>query len=367
MNTATEFETKLARARQLLRETGHRGLLLNSYANFAWITGGGRNHVSIASDRGAGAVLVTPDEAYLLADNIEAVRLMEEELADLPLSVREFPWWSGNLVAEAHKIVPSAELLADLPGSGARALSAAETVELRNPLLPEEIERYRRLGEDVAVVLTHVALHCRPALTEHQIAGMLGKGLMDFGIVPSVTLVAADERIYTRRHPIPTSRRLERYVMLVVGGRRDGLHLSATRLVHFGPVSPELRERHAACARVDAAFLSATRPGVALSEVFHLGQAAYAAEGYPDEWQLHHQGGPTGYAGRDLKGTPTASGGVLLHQAYAWNPSITGTKSEDTVLVTRDGLEVLSSTPDLPTLEATAGGTTYCRAAILER
>jgi len=367
MSKETEFETKLARVRELLRETGQRGLLLHTHANFAWITGGGRNHVSIATERGAGAVLVTPDEVYLLADNIEAVRLMEEELPGLPLCVREFPWWSGSLVEEAHQLVSAGELLADLPGAGARTLSTAETVALRNPLLPEEIERYRRLGEDVAVVLTHVALHCRPALTEHQLAGMLGKGLMDFGIVPAVTLVAADERLYTRRHPIPTSRRLERYAMLVVGGRREGLHLSATRLVHFGAVPSELRERHAACARVDAAFLSATRPGVALSEVFHLGQAAYAAEGYPDEWRQHHQGGPTGYAGRDLKGTPTASGGVLLHQAYAWNPSITGTKSEDTVLVTRDGLEVLSATPDLPTLEATAGGTTYLRPAILER
>jgi Xaa-Pro aminopeptidase len=363
----TEFETKLARVRQLLQETGHRGLLLNTHANFAWIGCGGRNHVSIATERGAGAVLVTPDAAYLLADNIEAARLMEEELPGLPLSVREFPWWSGNLVEEAHGIVPAAELLADLPGAGARALTTAETVALRNPLLPDEIARYRRLGEEVAVVLTHVALHCRPALTEHQLAGMLGKGLMDFGIVPSVVLVAADERLYTRRHPIPTSRRLERYVMLVVGGRREGLNLSATRLVHFGPVPAELRERHAACARVDAAFLSATRPGATLSEVFHAGQAAYEAEGYPGEWQHHHQGGPTGYAGRDLKGTPTASATVLLHQAYAWNPSITGTKSEDTVLVTEAGLEVLSATPDLPTLTATAAGVTYQRPAILER
>lgn len=367
MSAETEFEVKLGRVRQLLQDTGQRGLLLHSHANFAWLTGGGRNHVSISTERGAGALLVTPDEVYLLADNIEAVRLVEEELPGLPVTVWEFPWWSGNLVEEARQLVPTAELLGDLPGAGARTLTTAETVALRNPLLPEEIERYRRLGEDVAVVLTHVALHCRPALTEHQLAGMLGKGLMDFGIVPAVVLVAADERLYTRRHPIPTSNRLEQYVMLVVGGKREGLNLSATRLVHFGPVSPELRERHAACARVDAAFLAATRPGVALSEVFRRGEEAYAAEGYPAEWQLHHQGGPTGYAGRDLKGTPTANAPVLLHQAYAWNPSITGTKSEDTVLVTEDGLEVLSATPDLPTLEASSGGVTYTRPAILER
>ena len=44
--------------------------------------------------------------------------------------------------------------------------------------------------------------------------------------------------------------------MLVVGGRREGLHLSATRLVHFGPIPEELRQRHLACVRVDAALLA---------------------------------------------------------------------------------------------------------------
>jgi len=307
--------------------------------------------------------LVTPDAAYLLADNIERARLQEEELAGLELEAREFPWWSGSLADEALKLVPAGELVSDVPVGGARLLAPAEAMALRNPLTPEEIARYRRLGEEVGIVLTHVALHCRPALSEHQLAGMLGKGLMDFGITPAVTLVAVDERVSTRRHPIPTEKRLERYAMLVVGARRGGLNLSATRLVHFGPLPEELRERHRACARVDAAFLAATRPGARLSAIFRAGQEAYAAEGYPDEWRHHHQGGPTGYAGRDAKGTPDAPGEAQLHQAFAWNPSIAGVKSEDTVLVTEDGLEVLSSTPDLPSLEVGA----FFRSAILER
>jgi len=38
--------------------------------------------------------------------------------------------------------------------------------------------------------------------------------------------------------------------------------------------------------------------------------------------------------------------------AVAWNPSITGgAKSEDTALVTHDGIEVLTRTPDLPEIE----------------
>ena len=367
MSRETEFEAKAERVRKWLAESGLRGALFGSPAWFAWITGGGRNHVAIATERGVGAVLVTVDAAYLLADNIERARLAEEETAGLPLEMREFPWWSGSLAEEAARLVPAAELASDLPLPSTRTLGAAEALRLRNPLLPEEVERYRTLGRDVAVVLTHVAFHCRPALSEHQLAGMLAGGLSDFAITPNVVLVATDDRIYTRRHPLPTERRLEQYAMLVVGGRRDGLHLSATRLVHFGPIPEELQRRHRACVRVDAAFLAATQPGAEIAGVFQAGQEAYAAEGWPDEWQRHHQGGPTGYAGRDVRATPSAKGSVQSGQAFAWNPSISGTKSEDTVLVTEAGLEVLSQTPDLPTLSVETLGGTFLRPAILER
>lgn len=367
MTPQQEFSVKLARVRELLTATGRRGVLLHTTANFNWLTAGGRSHVSIAAERGVGALLVTPDTAILLADNIELRRLLEEELAGLELETREFPWWSGSLVEEATRIVPASELVSDFPLGGAHVLSAEELMRLRNPLLPAEIERYRALGRDVAVVMQHVAFHCRPSLTEHQLAGMLAGGLTDFGIHAGVTLVAADERAFTRRHPIPTDRRLEKYVMLVIGGRRAGLNLSITRLVHFGPIPEALSARHLACARVDAVILAASRPGTSYAAIFHACEEAYATEGYPGEWQLHHQGGPTGYAARDLKGTPTTGGTVQLHQAFAWNPSIAGTKSEDTVLVTDSGVEVLSETPDLPTVTVSAAGQDWIRAAILER
>jgi Xaa-Pro aminopeptidase len=367
MNLQEEIGAKLDRVREYLDRNDLEGALFGTYGNFAWITAGGRNHVSVAADRGVAGVLVTPDRAYLLADNIERRRLEEEELPEARFEAREFPWWSGNLVDEALKLVPASRLAADIPIPGASGLGAADGMRLRNPLLPSEIERYRSLGGDVSVILTHVAFHCRPALSEHQLAGMLGKGLMDFGIVPAVVLVAADERVYSRRHPLPMGRRLEQYALLVVGGRREGLHVSASRLVHFGAIPGELQQRHRSCARVDAAFLAATRPGAEFAEIFRAGQRAYAEEGYADEWQHHHQGGPTGYAGRDLRVTPDVPGQVQLHQAFAWNPTIAGTKSEDTSLVTEAGLEILSRTPDLPELEVETAGRRFLRPAILER
>ena len=56
-------------------------------------------------------------------------------------------------------------------------------------------------------------------------------------------------------------------------------------------------------------------------------------------------------------------------QAFAWNPSITGTKTEDTALVDGDRLEVLTAcSSSWPTIPVAARGTpTYKRPGILVR
>jgi hypothetical protein len=81
---------------------------------------------------------------------------------------------------------------------------------------------------------------------------------------------------------------------------------------------------------------------------------AYAAEGYADDIGLHHQGGSTGYAGRDARVTDETPGAVQPDQAFAWNPSITGSKVEDTILVRGDSHEVLTADPAWP-LEGATG------------
>jgi antitoxin VapB len=50
---------------------------------------------------------------------------------------------------------------------------------------------------------------------------------------------------------------------------------------------------------------------------------------------------------------------------YAWNPSITGTKSEDTILVTETGNEILTSISGWPVISVDIDGDTIERPAIL--
>jgi antitoxin VapB len=167
---------------------------------------------------------------------------------------------------------------------------------MRASLTAEEVTRYRALGADVGAALGQACLDIEPGMTEYAVASAIARHHWERGIVPIVALVAADDRLMKYRHPIPTANEVKRTVMLVVCGRRHGLIVSATRIVSFGTLSGELRAKHAAVVRVDAAFIANTKIEVRIGDIFDDGLTAYAAAGYPDEWKLHHQGGPTGYA-----------------------------------------------------------------------
>jgi Xaa-Pro dipeptidase len=100
-------------------------------------------------------------------------------------------------------------------------------------------------------------------------------------------------------------------------------------------------------------MLHASAPGCELRHVLDVADARYGALGFPEEWRRHHQGGITGYRGREVFATPAESARLPGSCAVAWNPSIAGgAKSEDTALVGEEGVEVLTRTAELPELEA---------------
>jgi antitoxin VapB len=196
---------------------------------------------------------------------------------------------------------------------------------------------------------------------------MISAACLSSGLDPYVLLVAADDRICKYRHPIPTMKTVEKAVMLVLCARQAGLICSLTRLVSVGTPDAHWRQIHQACVQVDANMILSTRPGNTYGDVVCIGQDAYATADLPDEWQLHHQGGPTGYEGRDFKATPQCSIPVQPDTAVAWNPSITGTKSEDTIVTTSESPEVISVAVDWPMLEVVTPMGSMLRPDILER
>jgi Xaa-Pro aminopeptidase len=351
-----EVESKVARVRQYLASSGLAGVLLTRQDNFAWLTGGRDNHVSQGSDAGVGSLLVTADRRVALTNRIEAGRLRDEEIGEQGWEWQVFDWFRpGQPEAAVREVVGDGPVGADTPFPGARPLDRAFD-ELRADLTPEEVRRYHEVGRICTEAIQHTCQTVHTNLTELEIAAELMRRVRAEGARPSVVLIATDERIDKYRHPIPTDKRLHNYAMLVLGGSKWGLNVSITRFVALHALNDELKRRWRHVSQVAAYFTLATRPGRPWAEIFRGATELYAELGYPGEHELHHQGGPTGYRGRDFLATFDSPGVVAPHQAAAWNPSITGTKSEDTIVVSEEGHQFLTRHGEWPMLTVEQAG-----------
>lgn len=350
----TEQDEKLRRMRAVLRDAGLAALRLRGIDWFAWATCGGTSRVLLAAETGVAELLVTAEGAFALTDTIEAERLAAEEVPRA-WTVVAHPWEHPErrqvLVLERTGGGPVAS---DRPDADERALPA-DLVRSRWALLPEEQERLRSLGGEAAAVLTDAFSAAEPTWTGLRLSASIHAGLVDQGIDPALVLVGDAGRLWLWRHPTSADRVLGRRAMAVVCARRSGLYACCTRLVAFGAPMAEDLARDAAVLAVESAALDATRPGATLGSVLERMQEAYARAGHPEAWREHHQGGPTGYLARERVATPGDASPLQPGVAVAWNPSLPGSKSEDTVLVHPGGaLEVVTVDPRWPSV--TAGG-----------
>jgi hypothetical protein len=325
----TDRPAKLARLAELLDARGARELVLTAPENLSWLFDGARVAVPYAGPAVLQAVVTRDGDIRVDALVNEAERLRDEELRDV--DIRPVPW---------HAPLP------DAPG-GALVDTAliAELRAARAVLLPAELDRYRALGRDAAAAVSGVLRAVRLDTPERVVAAELARAVVAIGAEPVVVLVGGASRRAVR-HPLPTDAVLGARAMVAVGAKRHGLIVSLSRWVRFGPTPDDALD--AALLEVEADAWAATRPGRALHEVLGDIAAAYPRHGLPgDAWQGHHQGGPTGYLGRDPKATPASADLVVAGQAYAWNPSAPGGKVEDTVVI-RGDVDVLTADPDWP-------------------
>lgn len=310
---------------------------------FAWLTGGD-NVVDAGGDVGVAAAGYDGEAVTVVTDTIEAQRLRDEELP-ASVEIETFPWYAGSLADAVADVSPRpAAADFDVP-----EFDSVDATPLRQPLTEADIATYRELGEAIAQAVEQASAAATPDVTERALAAEVRSRLEMAGARAPVVLVGSADRAQSYRHYTVSDDRLGDYAHVSVTATRAGLFASTTRTIAFDP--PEwLRDRHDAAARVQTAALSATQQNAGTSiddagragDVFDAIQDAYEAVGWAGEWEHHHQGGATGYAGREWIATPDSDAPVTQPMAYAWNPTVQGAKSEDTWLVTEDGCECLT-------------------------
>jgi Xaa-Pro aminopeptidase len=350
-----EHDEKLDRLTRLAHAAGVDGILLAAHHNIAWLTSGRHNRVDGSREAGSARLLVTADgHRYVLANAIEMPRMLDEVLFGLDYSPIEYSWTDDQDPAHAVRaaagvVKTGTGLAADWPLPETRSIEPL-LMRGRAALTDGELARYRTLGRDAGLALGNVCRALTPGDTEQDIARSIIDAAAGVRARAVVALVGADERLRRYRHPVATSAAWKQVVMVALCAERDGLTVSLSRIVAAAAI-PELEARTRAAASVFGRALAATRPGTAAPQLYDTFVRAYADAGYPGEEVKHHQGGAIGYRAREWVAHPRSQEIVEARQAFAWNPTVTGTKVEDTALVVGDRVDIITSTPDWPSIE----------------
>ena len=160
-----EVLVKEKRLRGLMETRGLDGILLKEQPDFSWFTAGGLNMVGIATEMGMTSLLVTRTGRYLIANKIEAPRMMNEEgLADLGFQLLEHEWYVDREADLVEKVAGSLGRVGAYVGFGGCQNVDGDIKKLRYSLTGSEIERYLFLGEKLSAALEKVMLGIRPVI-----------------------------------------------------------------------------------------------------------------------------------------------------------------------------------------------------------
>jgi Xaa-Pro aminopeptidase len=118
-------------------------------------------------------------------------------------------------------------------------------------------------------------------MTEEQVARDVRVAFAQDSIDLDVLIVGSDDRVFKYRHPLPTSKGIEKYVLVHPAASRWGLHANVSRSVHFGAPPNAVRRPYQAAATVEARIFGMLRPGLKFSEILARQKGWYEELGFP--------------------------------------------------------------------------------------
>jgi len=365
MERLQEVKEKLTRVRNFMESNDIKVVLIKKQPNFTWLTAGGLNMVGIATEAGVTSLLVTHNEHYCISNRIEAARMMDEEgLNSLGFKLLSYEWYEDRELELVKEVTGGVKIGCDVSVGGYINVDSG-IKELRYELTQGEIERYLFMGNKLSLAIEKVLTEIKPEESEAEITGRLCAELWKDRIDPVGYMAAADERAKLYRHPIPTMNRVRKYLMLCINARYKGLVTTITRLAHFGDIPESLLKQYQKNVEIECIMITNTRIGEEIRVPLLAAIEEYKKIGLPEEWKLHHQGGSMGYYARDIRVSLKNNELIRKNQAFCWNPTISGTKSEDGFIVTPDGPVMITKPVIFPTLKLNINGHDFTRPAIL--
>lgn len=350
IQTSTSPDDRTRRVREMLSGHDMGGILFFGGANIRYLTG---------FTGGEGALFVGTDRSILLVDGRYTTQAQDEAACD----IREC----------ADRVDGIARLIADLgvqrTGIEAPAVTLDTYLALRDRLdgstlmpLSGELEGIRIVkdrGEHVllreaariaATALTETLEHITPGIAEWEIAMRLEMAMREGGGErPSFETIVASGDHAALPHATPGHREIRTgdFVTIDYGTVCGGYHSDETCTVAVGTVTRKQKEVYAVVREAHDRAIDRVRAGipcrdidaVARGRIEDAGYGSYFAHGTGHGVGLEvHE--PPRLSGRD--DTVLEEGMVVTVEPGVYIPGLWGVRIEDTVLVEKDGCEILT-------------------------
>ncbi|MGL5956358.1 MAG: M24 family metallopeptidase [Brevinema sp.] len=332
--------------REYLTQYQFDGMLLGRRSSFAWFSGG-ESSMNFYTDMGLGFIWVTKDDAFVYCGNNEQARISHEIFND-KFPVKSFSWVEGpgpNL----QKLIANKKVVSDF-GLVNATEDFGNIKKLRYQLSPDQIKTATELSKRSAELLEQSLKELKVGMSEIHIQAEIRYLFEKEGIALPVLLIAGDENLNNYRHPLATAKTANERVMAVICSQYKGVMIAASRIRYFREENIQEKEYNSSVAKINAEMIAASRLGTHSSSLWESMLKSYKTHKVEEEYLNHHQGGAIGFESREWILRPNLDETLLEHQLLAWNPTLRGTKSEETVIIAKESPKVLTITGDFPTL-----------------
>jgi Xaa-Pro aminopeptidase len=311
-----------------------------------------------------GLLLVTPDSQTLFTDPRFTIQAAEECACEVKIitkttldqgalqtirknHIKRVGFEASRMLYEVHERIAKS-----LP-KGVQLKPVGPVVDrLRMVKSDDEIARIRRSVLTNSEAFEKTVRSIRPGARESRIAAELEYQMRKLGAEKAAfeTIVAMGPRS-ALPHAQPTARKLANDELLLIdmGACQDGYMSDMTRVLFLGKPSRRVRRMYDAVLRAQLAAIEAVRPGVSAAHVDRAARRVLEAEGLGKEF-VHSTGHGLGLEihegprlGRRDK-TKLEAGMAITIEPGAYVRDFGGIRIEDTVLVTKNGCEVLTPT-----------------------
>jgi Xaa-Pro dipeptidase len=344
-----------------LTNNGWQGLLVTDPTHIYYLTG----FASEPHERFLGLLLVNGEEPVLIVPALDEEKARESSSVsrivthtdtDNPYDLLK-GLIGGSIdsfaIEKEHVSVARYEALATTVGAGRYEDLGPVLRKMRVRKSTDEVQRLKHAVHLVEEVLRDGLTHVREGMTEVELVAELEYRMKKLGADgPSFDTTVLFGAKTALPHGEPGTNKLAPgdLLMIDMGVYAGGYASDITRTFAFGSLSPEFEQIYNTVLQANLAGIAAARPGVTCASVDQAARAIVEAAGYGPAFN-HRVGHGLGLGIHEypsLHGAnkdPLVEGMVFTIEPGIYITGKGGVRIEDDVLVTADGVEVLTSFP----------------------